>query len=89
MEERLRELFDYQRFEQNDKLRSLIGDTVSRYAGKFSEKHEGFSVVGEDRRKGFHVIKDGSRELSDEDLTFVNAAGEMVARKDPEDLTDE
>lgn len=50
MEKKLKKLFDYQRFEQNDKLEKLIHETESRYA------------------KG----------LSDDDLSFVNAAGEPV-----------
>ena len=53
MENKLKKLFDYQRFEQNDKLEKLIHETESRYA----------------------------RELSDEDLSLVNAAGEPEADK--------
>ena len=53
MEKKLKKLFDYQRFEQNDKLEKLIHETESRYA------------------KG----------LSDDDLSFVNAAGELEINK--------
>ena len=47
MEKKLKKLFDYQRFEKNEKLEKLIRETESRYA----------------------------KELSDDDLTLVNAAG--------------
>ncbi len=50
MEKKLKKLFDYQRFEKNEKLEKLIRETESRYAG----------------------------ELSDDDLTLVNAAGEFT-----------
>lgn len=49
MENKLKKLFDYQRFEQNDKLEKLIHETESRYA----------------------------KELSEEDLSLVSAAGEI------------
>lgn len=48
MESKLKKIFDYQRFERNEKLEKLISETESYY----------------------------SRELSDDDLLFVNAAGE-------------
>ena len=48
MENKLKKLFDYQRFEQNKKLGKLIKETEKRYAA----------------------------ELSDEDLSLVNAAGD-------------
>ena len=48
MEKKLPQLFDFQRFEQNEKLGRLIQETEGWYA----------------------------RELSDESLEFVNAAGE-------------
>lgn len=48
VEKKLPKLFDYQRFEQNEKLGRLIQETEGRYA----------------------------RELSDESLELVNAAGE-------------
>ena len=47
MEKKLKKLFDYQRFEKNEKLEKLIRETESRYA----------------------------KELSNDDLTLVNAAG--------------
>ena len=91
MEERLLTLFDFHRFEPNDALSRLIGDTEARYAGRLlqKEKRKGFSVVEDDRRKGFHLVKDNSRELSEEELSFVNAAGSVVAKKNPEDDADE
>ena len=49
MENKLKILFDYQRFEKNEKLEKLINETESRYAAG----------------------------LSDDDLSFVNAAGEI------------
>ena len=48
MEKELKKLFDYQRFEKNEKLEKLIRETEGRYAA----------------------------ELSDDDLSFVSAAGE-------------
>lgn len=49
MEDKLKKLFDYQRFERNERLEKLISETESRYA----------------------------KDLSDEELTYVNAAGEV------------
>ncbi len=49
MEDKLKNLFDFQRFERNDKLEKLIQETENRYA----------------------------RELSDDQLFLVNAAGEV------------
>lgn len=49
MENKLRKLFDYQRFENNPRLAKLIEETEARSA----------------------------QYLSDEDLFFVNAAGEV------------
>ena len=49
MNKKLKMLFDYQRFEQNEKLEKLIQETESRYA----------------------------KELSEEDLSLVSAAGEI------------
>ena len=49
MEKKLKMLFDYQRFEQNEKLEKLIQETENRYA----------------------------KELSEEDLSLVSAAGEI------------
>ena len=48
MEKKLKALFDYQRFEKNERLAKFIGETESRYA----------------------------KELSDDELSLVNAAGE-------------
>lgn len=48
MENKLKKLFDYQRFEKKEKLEKLIDEAESRY----------------------------SAELSDDDLSLVNAAGE-------------
>ena len=50
MEDKLKKLFDYQRFEKNGSLEELIRETEKQYAG----------------------------ELSDEDLSLVNAAGEIT-----------
>ena len=50
MENKLKKLFDYQRFEQNERLEKLIWETEGRY----------------------------TKELSDDDLTLVNAAGEIT-----------
>ena len=56
MEKKLKKLFDYQRFEKNEKLEKLIRETENRY----------------------------SAELSDDDLSLVNAAGEpSVPTKKP------
>ena len=48
MKNNLKSLFDYQRFEKNEHLEKLIGESENRCA----------------------------KELSDDDLTLVNAAGE-------------
>ena len=37
MEKKLNKLFDYQRFEKNEKLEKLIRETESRYANALSE----------------------------------------------------
>ena len=50
MENKLKALFDYQRFEKNAKLERLIRETENGYAA----------------------------EISDDDLSLVNAAGEHV-----------
>ncbi|MDO5331887.1 MAG: hypothetical protein Q4E99_04335 [Bacillota bacterium] len=50
IEETLKELFDYQKFEENRELERFIQDAENRYA----------------------------KELSDEDLNLVNAAGEII-----------
>ena len=51
VEKKLKKLFDYQRFEQNEKLEKLIQETESRY----------------------------TKELSEEDLSLVTAAGDIIA----------
>ena len=56
MEKKLKKLFDYQRFEKNERLEKLIRETESRYA----------------------------KELSDADLSLVNAAGDMIAPNESE-----
>ena len=48
MEKKLRQMMDYQRFENNPALSKIISDAESRFA---------------------------AMELSDDDLSFVNAAG--------------
>ena len=50
MENKLKKLFEYQRFEQNTSLENLISESEDRFA----------------------------QSLSDEDLTYVNAAGEIL-----------
>lgn len=61
MENKLKSLFDYQRFKGNEKLERLIVETESRYC----------------------------KELSDDEMAFVSAAGdpfaEMVDREDNDD----
>ena len=52
-EQKLKKLFDFQRFEKNERLENLIRETESRYAA----------------------------ELSDDDLSLVNAAGEIKPGK--------
>ena len=49
MDRKLKMLFDYQRFEKNQRLEELIRETENRYA----------------------------KELSEEDLSLVSAAGEI------------
>lgn len=39
MEKKLKKLFDYHRFEQNEKLEKLIYETESRYAGGLSDDY--------------------------------------------------
>lgn len=51
MENLLKKLFDFQRFEGNKRMETLISETEKRYGGK---------------------------GLSDDELDFVNAAGEML-----------
>lgn len=61
MESKLKKLFDYQRFEQNEKLEALIRESEESFV----------------------------RELSDDELFLVNAAGEIeMNTPDPEE-TDE
>ena len=49
MENKLRKIFEYQRFENNSRLAKIISETESRYGA----------------------------ELSDDDLEFIAAAGEI------------
>ena len=51
MEQKLKRMFDYQRFENNARLSAMLSDAHARY---------GFS---------------GERELTDEDVDLLNAAG--------------
>ena len=57
MENQLRELFEYQRFENTSRLSSMLSDALERYD---------FSDEG---------------ELSDDEVSFLNAAG--TATPDP------
>ena len=59
MEKKLKNLFDYQRFEKNERLEKIIKETESRYGG----------------------------ELSDDDLSLVNAAGEAEIGTNPDGRT--
>ena len=59
MEQKLRRLFDYQKFQENPKLAELIADTVDRYA----------------------------TELTDDDLSLVNAAGDLTPHDDEKSHT--
>lgn len=52
MDNILKKLFDFQRFQGNDRMETLISETESRYG-------------------------ETSKGLSDEELDFINAAGEM------------
>lgn len=52
MDNVLKRLFDFQRFQRNDRMETLISETESRYG-------------------------ETPKELSDEELDFVNAAGEV------------
>ena len=58
MEDKLKLLFDYQRFEKNQSLENLIQDTESYYG----------------------------RELSDEEMKFVAAAGELKTNRRTRDI---
>lgn len=55
MENLLKKLFDFQRFQGNERMETLISETEKRYGRE---------------REG----------LPDEELDFVNAAGEMLPR---------
>lgn len=57
MESELKQLFDFQRFYNNDSLARMIAETESRY----------------------------SKELNDEDLSFVSAAGEEFSGRHRKD----
>ena len=60
-ESKLSKLFDYQRFEGNKRLQTLINAAETRF----------------------------SNALSDDDLEWVNAAGEEIEHKDKKDDDDE
>ncbi len=78
MEEKLTALFDYQKFENNEQLHLLIEETEARYREKNSRKHAGFSVISGDMSKKEFA-------LNDKDISFLNAAGQRVLNKKPED----
>ena len=70
MEKKLRSMMDFQRFQPNSRLASLISQTESRYGTTASRK---------------------AQELSDDMLTFVNAAGDPnleAARRAEKDNND-
>jgi len=54
MENIIKSLFEYQRFDNNPELQSIIDDTLQRYEGV---------------------------ELCDDDMTYVNAAGEFEIKR--------
>lgn len=57
MDNILKQLFDFQRFQGNDRLETLISETENRYV-------------------------EAPKGLSDEELDFVNAAGEISPLKE-------
>ncbi len=82
-ERALETLFDFHRFEPNDVLTRLIREAEERYPQKenSSERRNGFRVVTNDKA-GFEVLSGGKREISDTDMSFVNAAGVQDVKKD-------
>lgn len=64
MEKKLRQLFDYQKFANNEKLASLINETLEKYS---PEDLENSSVVKFDANRK-------KAALSDDELFGVNAA---------------
>lgn len=58
MERKLRALFDFQKYEQNEKLARIIAETEKKY---------------------YKVESGGGERLDDEDLFYVNAAGDPSA----------
>ena len=97
MENTLNTLFDFQKYHVNFRLQKLIDDTQARYAaalGKRAEKSmrtNGFSIVsqstGNMRERFFQS------ELDENELSMVNAAGDLAAMdnqiKKEEDLLNE
>lgn len=64
MDKKLRQLFDYQKFENNERLANVINQTLARYD---SEETESEKVI-QFKQKGTIT------RLSDDDLLDVNAA---------------
>ncbi len=89
MEKSLEKLFDFQKYSGNDRLQQMVNDTQARYASAIEKRRKaaarkaGFSVMtGGADRKGFYSVPGGARELSDDELSFVNAAGEGILEID-------
>ena len=59
MEKTLKKLFDYQRFEQNERLEKLIRETESRCAGELSD--EELTLVSAAGDPGIDTEPDGNR----------------------------
>ena len=63
MEKKIKKLFDYQRFEKNEKLEKLIRDTESRYATELSDDDLSFvSAAGEDTPPAEEPLTDGNKD---------------------------
>ena len=58
MEQKLRRIYEYQRYENNPRLKKMLDDALGRY--DFS----------------------GEGELSDDDVSVLNAAGTTVSKPD-------
>ncbi len=71
-------LFDFQRFEANQVLSRLIREAEERYPRKTesSGKYKGFRIVGDEKTMASGGLPDGRRELSDSEISWVNAAGQ-------------
>ena len=74
MEKKLKKLFDYQRFEQNDKLEKLIHETESRYAKGLSD--DDLSLVNAAGEPEVGKIQGGSTPQKEEQI------GRMTGRND-------